>query len=166
MTDEAIVRELDRASEGEHQRFLVGPGLDGEWGDYVRQLEELESGLTIPEGMVRGAFLVAEVDGKVVGRVSLRYELNAFLRDGPGHVGYQVVPDARGKGYATEMLRQSIALLRAQGIDEILASCDVANEASARVLEKCGGHHFETGTSSLDGKPIKRFRFAETSDRS
>ncbi len=42
------------------------------------------------EGFVPSSYLVAVVDGKIVGRVSIRHQLNDFLRAYGGHVGYGV----------------------------------------------------------------------------
>lgn len=159
--DEIVVRAADEYSRTEHQRFLVGPGVDGPFDQYLRALEDCASGRAIPEGMVRWAFLVAEVDGQVVGRASLRFELNEFLASDPGHVSYQVLPAFRGLGYATEILRQSLDLLRAEGVDDVLVTCDTDNLASARVIEECGGVFEEIGTSSLDGAPTMRSCSAE-----
>jgi predicted acetyltransferase len=59
---------------------------------------------------VPATFLVAEVDRALVGRVSIRHELNAFLADVGGHIGYGVRPRYRGRGFATEILRQALVI--------------------------------------------------------
>src|SRR5690606_1162588 len=76
---------------------------------------------------------------KVVGRVSIRHKLNDFLKQYGGHVGYGVVRSERRKGYATEILRQSLSVCSVLGLNRIMISCDVDNEGSKRVIEKNGG---------------------------
>jgi predicted acetyltransferase len=79
---------------------------------------------------VPATFLVAVVDSGLVGRISIRHELNAFLMDFGGHIGCGVRPVHRRRGYATEMLRQALVIARAEGVDRILVTCDDDNTAS------------------------------------
>lgn len=85
------------------------------------------------------AFLLAWVGGELVGRASIRLQLDDYLTTAGGHIGYAVLPAHRRRGYATKILRQSLIIARAEGIDEALITCDVANEGSRRVIERCGG---------------------------
>ena len=56
-----------------------------------------------------------------------------------GFVGYSVRPKERGKGYATEILRQALEKFKDAGRDKILISCKNFNDASKRVIEKNEG---------------------------
>jgi RimJ/RimL family protein N-acetyltransferase len=59
--------------------------------------------------------------------------------EGEVELGYIVVPDARGQGVASEMLRQLTAWAFASaGAQRIVLIIDVANPASERVAERCG----------------------------
>jgi predicted acetyltransferase len=55
-----------------------------------------------------------------------------------------VLPAHRRLGYATEMLRQSVDLTRAEGVERILITCDDDNVASAGVIERGGGVYEST----------------------
>lgn len=89
---------------------------------------------------VASTFLLAFQAERVVGRMSLRHRLNAKLERIGGHIGYVVVPEFRGRGYATEILRQSLALAKDRlGLNRVLVTCDEDNGASRRVIEKHGG---------------------------
>lgn len=131
----AAVAELE--AEGGHWSYRYRPDLA--WPDYVALVHGWEHGRDLPGDFVANADLVAEVDGVVVGRSSLRFELNDFLRTLGGHIGYAVRPQFRGRGYATEILRQSVQMLRDRGISPVLVTCDDDNLASARVIEANGG---------------------------
>lgn len=52
--------------------------------------------------------------------------------------GWRLVPDARGKGYATEASRELLGLSYASFRGEILAMIDPTNRASANVARKLG----------------------------
>ena len=107
--------------------------------DYVARLDRWSRGEGLPAGRVPATFFVAIVEGEVVGRVSLRHELNEFLSHIGGHIGYGVRPARRNQGYATEMLRQALVKSAELGIQRALVTCDVDNIASRKVIERCGG---------------------------
>lgn len=71
--------------------------------------------------------------------MSIRHELNDYLRARGGHVGYGVLPWCRRRGYATEILRQALVVARSIGIERVLVTCDDDNIASSRAIESCGG---------------------------
>lgn len=119
--------------------------------EYVKRVAAWKAGHGLLNGFVPNTYFVGIVGDQLVGRLSLRHELNDFLRSFGGHIGYVVIPSERNKGYATEMLRLGVLEARKLGIGDILISCDVDNEASRRVIEKNGGvYEFTTQLESLD----------------
>ena len=50
-----------------------------------------------------------------------------------------MLPQFRRRGYATEILRQSLVVARAAGVDRVLVTCDDDNLGSIAVIERCGG---------------------------
>lgn len=117
--------------------LLADPATD--WQRLVRRYAENARGENLPADHVRSAFLLADVDGDVVGRVSIRFELNEYLRQFGGHAGYAVAARYRRRGYAREILRQAVQILNDAGVTQVLVTCPDANEASARTIESCGG---------------------------
>jgi predicted acetyltransferase len=138
--------------------FQFGVAYDGQpFERYLMLNEAFRLGVGLPDGLVDATFLVADVGGEIVGRVSIRHRLNDFLLREGGHVGYAVRPAYRGRGYATEILRQSLVVCRALGIDRVLATCDDDNEASIRVIERCGGVLENVLTDTANGVPKRRY---------
>ena len=73
-------------------------------------------------------------DLTVVGRIALRHVLNEQWREFGGHIGYEVRPQYRRKGFATEMLRQLLLTPKAQEIGKLLVTCAPANLASNKIV--------------------------------
>lgn len=135
--DETRVRAIHDQLVAEDFPFLFHDHLP--WTEILATMEKEAAGVDLAPGRVRCDFLVAEVDGEIVGRTSIRHELTEFLLNVGGHVGYAVAPEQRRRGYATEILRQSVARLADLGVDRVLVTCDDDNVGSAAVIEACGG---------------------------
>lgn len=70
--------------------------------------------------------------------------------DGTAQIGYSVLPQFQGQGYATELVGGLIGWALAQpGVDRIVAETEWANPASVRVLVKAG--FVASGAASDDG---------------
>ncbi len=139
----------------EHFEFVFQQP-DETWSSYVARVERQRHGRDLAPGRVPSTFLVADVGGVVVGRVSIRHELNDQLAAVGGHIGYAVRPGYRRRGYARSILRQSLDAARALGLSRVLITCDDDNVASASLIESFGGTL--ENVISLDGvPPIRRY---------
>jgi len=108
--------------------------------EWVEQCRLMENPATIPvEGYVDATHYYAIVDDQIVGTINLRHQLNDYLRNYGGHIGYAVIPSQRRKGYAREMLRLCLDEARTKGIDKVIITCATANEASRRTIQANGG---------------------------
>jgi predicted acetyltransferase len=128
---------------------------------YLEVLADMERGLNLPTNHIATTFRFAFVEGRIVGRVSIRHSLNEWLQRVGGHIGYVVVPEFRRRGYATEMLRQSVCIAKDRlGIGRVLLTCDDDNIGSIRTIEKNGGV-LENVISGPDlDKPKRRYWIA------
>lgn len=119
--------------------FLVGRGAKESWADFVDRLEANRQGVGLPDGWVASGTFGGFIDGRLVGRVGVRYELNDYLREFAGHIGYGVRPGFRGQGVATRLCRFALAELAQRGIKQALITCNETNAASRATIERCGG---------------------------
>lgn len=150
----AVASHEELARDG--VEFLLDWRPDEPWSAHLHRLEQLRRGLEVPPDRVPATFLVAQVGTHLVGRVSIRHELNEYLSDFGGHIGYGVRPRHRRRGYATEILRQALVVARAEGVDRVLLTCDDDNIASAAVVERAGGT-FDDVRRAPDGTSKRRY---------
>jgi predicted acetyltransferase len=138
-SDETAFRDAHQLMAVAGHGFGLGlePGMS--WDAYLKYLDDRRAGIGVPAKKVPSTFLVADVAGEIVGRSSIRHYLNEYLEREGGHIGYGVLPQHRRHGYATEILRQSLVIARAIGIDRALLTCDDDNVGSIAVIERCGG---------------------------
>jgi predicted acetyltransferase len=134
----ALVREFLVHGEPLVPFVLEWPADDPE--ALVATFEACARGEGLPEGFVpHSTFWIVQDGAEVVGVSNLRHRLTESLRAEGGHIGYGVRPSARRRGVATELLRQTLARAREQGIGDALVTCASHNEGSIRVILANGG---------------------------
>ena len=107
--------------------------------EVIPKLLKNSEGLDLPDGYVPDTYFFLWDDDKIVGLFKIRHYLNDFLRKGAGHIGYGILPEYRGKGYAKKGLVLTIE--KCKEIikeDEIYLSVHKDNPASLRVQLGCG----------------------------
>jgi len=158
-SDEAAFSAAHEEMAQEAFPFGLGYDPEGSFADYLSALEVISEGGHLPgrwEDWVPSTFLVAEVDGTLIGRSSIRFALNDFLAHEGGHIGYSVLAAHRRRGYATEILRQSLVIARDHGVGRVLVTCDDDNVGSVTVIERCGGV-LESVVVAADRDRVRRY---------
>lgn len=80
------------------------------------------------------------VDGVYAGEIRLRHRLTDSLKRFGGHIGYEIRPSMRRKGYGTLQLKLALQQMKDElGVTDILITCDDDNTGSQRIIEQNGG---------------------------
>jgi predicted acetyltransferase len=127
--------------------------------DFRAYLRNIESGRreALPAGKVPSTEYWLEDGGNIVACVRLRFRLTAGLEQEGGHIGYDVRPTMRRRGYGTHLLRLALPVLREHGIRRVRITCDEDNIGSATIIEKNGGVLSGTGISAESGKRVRQY---------
>lgn len=127
---------LQNCFELDENGFINGAyGLSFEaFKNYVKERKDHSMGLNLPEGHVPDTVFILEDKGQYVGIFNLRHELNEFLKNGAGHIGYGIAPDFRKRGYATKGLALVLQEAKKLGIDVAYLSCYKGNIGSLKAM--------------------------------
>lgn len=149
------------------QAFLaVGDHLDGTNGlrdqaDFEVWLASCQANLspdTVPSHLVPATtFLAFDSVGQLVGMIDLRHQLNAYLAQYGGHIGYSVHTAHRRKGYAKGMLAQVLLKAKQLGLSRVLITCDRENVPSQRTILSQGGVMENEVLDPHDGQMTQRY---------
>jgi predicted acetyltransferase len=123
----------------------------------TRAMDRNAAGVELPEDRVPGSTFWL-VEGEVyLGRVDIRHWLTDDLRRDGGHVGYSIRPSARRNGYGRLSLKLALVECCALGMDRVLVTCDITNEASRRIIEANGG--ILEDVIGVEGREASTMRF-------
>lgn len=116
------------------RRSIVG------YENLINCWKEQSTNKAYEEGFVPASlyFLIDE-NMRIYGSLHIRHELNDFLLNYGGHIGYGIRPSERKKGYARKILSLSLLIVRKMGINKALITCNKDNIASAKTILKNGG---------------------------
>ena len=157
--DSAAIEDYRRAVHDAGLLPLHGATLDL-FPDVASWLafHDAPAGTLLPNGVAKVAdsTWLGWDEGRMVGIINLRHELNDFLQHYGGHIGYSVHPACWNQDYATEMLALALQQCDALGLRELLLTCSPDNPASRRVIEKNGG--VLENIVEFQGNPVCHYR--------
>ena len=113
----------------------------GEFSAYVQNLLDQEHGLNLPDGWAPCAHRWLVTDrGTLAGVTRIRHNIDTpFLFHDGGHIGYDITPRERCKGFGHLALRIALGEANALGLERALLLTAEDNAASRAVIERQGG---------------------------
>ena len=113
--------------------------------DWLAKVYQHTFNRDVGEGRVPATTFFAFVEERLVGMINIRHQLNPFLLQVGGHIGYMVRPSEQRKGYAKQMLKNAVEYLQqAFSIKEILVTCSPENIGSKKTILANGGVYERT----------------------
>ena len=164
--------EIRQLGPDDEAAFLAGveswAGEDPAWHTFIwtegmtheahlQRLSDDFHGRNLEDGRVSHTMLYGFLDGVIVGRCSIRHELNDYLREWGGHLGYGVAPEFRKRGFGQQLFRAGREHLRSLGTEKAFMTCDKDNPASRKMIEGAGGVLQDEVIDPNDQKAILRF---------
>lgn len=154
--------EEARKYDADNPNIWAGYSSMQKCNTYEEWLEKLDADLdfdNIKPGRVPAAtyFLLRISDNKIIGIINIRYELNEYLENFGGHIGYSIRATERRKGYGRKQLLLALEKCLEIHINKVLITCRESNKASAKVIESCGGIYEDTRFNEKENDNFKRY---------
>ena len=171
-SDRLILRKVTPADlpavrEYRSEFLATGDTMDGcsnlrrfeqmeDWYEWICKAEHRET--CPPNWMPDTQFVsIRKSDGKLIGMVDIRHELNEAALKLFGGIGYSVRASERSKGYATEQLCLAKKICLSLGMDKLLVTCHKENIASAKTICKNGGILENEVVDERNGEVLQRY---------
>lgn len=108
---------------------------------YVRRLTDEALGRNLRDDYVPcNHYWCVSSSNEIAGIIRVRHRIDTpMLSQEGGHIGYDVAPSFRRRGYASWMLQQALPIALHLGIERALVTADEENIASRKVIENNGG---------------------------
>ena len=110
------------------------------FSQYVKLLEDNAHGKNLPYGWASYRTYWLENDGEIVGVIRIREKDIEYY----GHIGYDIAPLFRKKGYGKKILELGLLKAKEMGLKDVILTCHERNLASQKIIENNGGHMITT----------------------
>ena len=131
--------DADNSHASQSMKNLSTSELEADFEKYVAIVLGQAHGENLPEDWVPMTTYWLVDNGEYVGQIRIRHRLNEKLSKFHGHIGYDIRPSQRGKGYGSKMLALALPKAKELGLSKLLITCMTTNTGSRKIIEKNGG---------------------------
>lgn len=121
--------------------------------EYLNYLENYTNGINLPEGNVAMSTFWLIDNNEVVGVTRVRHQEVIYS----GHIGYDISPSYRKKGYGTKILKLALKEASKLGIEDAIVTCNVDNIASRKIIEKNNGRFLKTSFDEEENENLYEY---------
>lgn len=108
---------------------------------YVELLEANAVGKSLPYGWASyRTYWLLNNDEDIVGVIRIREKDFEFY----GHIGYDIAPKYRKKGYGTKLLELGLLKAKEMGLNSVVLTCHEKNIGSQKIITNNGGEIINT----------------------
>jgi predicted acetyltransferase len=133
-----MVDEFIAAGEGYPYNNI--PLAREDFAAYMHELDEEEQGIGLPPGIVpQTTYVLVRGGARALGEIRFRPDTQPPFRVGRDHIGYNVRPSERQKGYATVMLKGVLDEGKRLGLSGVSLTVEGDNLASVALIQRFGG---------------------------
>jgi predicted acetyltransferase len=125
---------------------------------YLQALDKQSRGIDLPPNHVPyTSFWLVSDQRRLLGGSRLRHGLNSILREWGCHIGYDIRPGERRKGYGTLLLSLMLEKARDIGLTRVYLTCDAKNTGSIGVIRKNNGRFDDEYFLERVGVVVRRY---------
>lgn len=148
-----MARDYQRSGEDRYQiENIEDPDV---FHQYVSVKWNESQGIDLKPGRVPSSTFWMMEEDTIYGVSRLRHVLTESLLLEAGHIGYDIPPSHRRKGYGTQLLGLTLGKARVMGLERVLVTCDSDNIGSQRIIINNGG--VLENEMEHDGKIVCRY---------
>lgn len=125
---------------------------------YLKDLYNYSMGKDLPQGEVATSTFWLIDKREVVGVVRIRHQ----EVDTAGHIGYDISPDFRNRGYGLQILKLGLEKAKEIRLEEVIVTCNVDNIASKKIIEKNNGKLWGTIFDEEENEYLFKFSITLT----
>jgi predicted acetyltransferase len=136
-----------------HYHYTNLPLAQSDFPAFIKELEDEAVGIGLPEGIPpQQTYFLIQDDKTVIGEFRYRPKVQLPYETMNGHIGYNLRPACRGKGYGTEALKLMLEMARSDGLAGVQIPIEGDNPASKRIVVKNGGYLEKTVVDEESGE--------------
>lgn len=129
--------------------------------EYLKELHNQSKGIDLPKGWVITSTFWLIDNNEVVGVVRIRHE----EIECSGHIGYDISPCYRNKGYGTQILKLALERALKIGLMVVIAICNIDNIASKKIIEKNNGELLGNIFDEEDNENLYKYNITTTTNK-